>query len=231
MEKNAEEKEVSILVSGHVSIEGDLSVPQDAHGIILFAHGSGSGRYSPRNIYTASKLKNGGFATLLIDLLSQEEGMLDMKTAQFRFNIDLLASRLVSCIDWLVSQAELKDLAIGLYGASTGAAAAIITATERPDPVFAVVSRGGRIDMAAEAITRLKSPILVVIGDQDRDILSLSKPVFDKIKAPKKYAIIPGAGHLFEETGTLEMASQAALDWFSSSIERYKKGQTTGQAG
>jgi dienelactone hydrolase len=198
-----------------VTLEGNLAIPEAAAGIILFAHGSGSSRYSPRNRYVARLLQEGGFATLLIDLLTSEEEEIDRRTGRLRFDIDLLARRLIGATDWLLQAAETQRLAIGYFGASTGAAAALIAAVERSEAVEAVVSRGGRPDLAEPILHRVKAPVLFIVGGNDLAVMELNRYALDQLSAARKLEIIPGASHLFEEPGALETVGRLARQWFS----------------
>ena len=209
-----EEKPVKISVD-KATIEGNLVVPQGAKGVVLFAHGSGSGRFSPRNQYVAKVLNKAGIATFLIDLLTKEEEEIDMQTAQFRFDIDLLAHRLIGATEWLKKNPTTKNLAFGYFGASTGAAAALIAAAKLPEDIKAVVSRGGRPDLALEHIPRLKAPTLFIVGGNDTVVIELNKKAMKNFPAEKKLEIVRGASHLFEETGKLKEAAKLATNWFA----------------
>jgi dienelactone hydrolase len=206
------------LPIGGVSLEGDLVVPSGAHGIVAFAHGSGSGRHSPRNRYVAQVLQSAGLATLLLDLLTLEEEAIDVQTMGLRFDIDLLADRLTGTVDWLAANPETRELRIGLFGASTGAAAALVAAAKRPDLVHAVVSRGGRPDLAGHALARVRAPTLLIVGGNDTDVLRLNRAAYEQMTAERKLVVVPGATHLFEEPGTLEEAARLAADWFVSHL-------------
>ncbi|MCW3095437.1 MAG: dienelactone hydrolase-like enzyme [Chthonomonadaceae bacterium] len=207
-------------------LDGNLMLPQSAHGIVLFAHGSGSSRHSPRNRYVAQILQEAGFATLLMDLLTHEEESLDEHTRQWRFDIDLLARRLLGATDWVQQQESLRLLPIGYFGASTGAAAALEAAAERPDLIRAVVSRGGRPDLAGNALPRVHAPTLLIVGGHDFAVISLNQQALEQIAAEEsRMEIVPSATHLFEEPGTLEAVARLASDWF----QRYLNPvQTTG---
>lgn len=193
---------------------GDLTVPERALGNVLFAHGSGSSRYSPRNRYVAEVLQQAGLATLLMDLLTGEEDAIDRQTRQFRFDIDLLAARLTGAVDWLGQQSRTPGLPVGLFGASTGAAAALRAAANRPEMVHAVVSRGGRPDLAGAALGRVKAPTLLIVGAGDTPVIPLNLRALDQIRGLRELALVQGASHLFEEPGTLAEASGLARDWF-----------------
>ena len=214
-----DEVQVSI---GSVKLDGNIFIPKNAQGIVLFAHGSGSGRHSPRNKYVAEVLNKAGLGTLLIDLLTQEEEKIDDQTAQLRFDIDFLAQRLVGATNWLLKNNETKSLNIGYFGASTGAAAALVAASDYPNVVKAVVSRGGRPDLAGPVLHKVKSPTLLIVGGNDYPVIDMNQEAFDKLKTEKKMVIVPGATHLFEERGTLEVVAQLAADWFS--VYLTKKG-------
>jgi len=208
---------VSISVE-NVDLEGNLDIPQGARGIVLFAHGSGSSRHSPRNKYVAGILKKAGLATLLFDLLTKEEEIIDIQTAEFRFNIELLTGRLVGATDWVINNASTKNLKISYFGASTGAAAALIAATLRPDVVCAIVSRGGRPDLARPVLPSVKAPTLLIVGGYDELVIRLNKEALEQIPAEKELSIVTGATHLFEEPGTLEEVARLARDWFVSHL-------------
>lgn len=212
--------EISIRENSKDSkIEGNLAMPKDSRGLVIFAHGSGSGRHSPRNQYVSEILNNDGVSTLLLDLLTEEEEKVDSLTREHRFNIELLANRLTSVTDWLLKQENTKEKLLGYFGASTGAAAALIAADKRPDNISAIVSRGGRVDLSLKYST-LKSvncPTLFIVGEKDKQVVELNKQVLDdhleKVKN-KKIVIIPGASHLFEEQGKLEEVAKKASGWF-----------------
>jgi putative phosphoribosyl transferase len=211
---NAPLHEVQIP-TGNAVIKGNLQVPAGARAVVLFAHGSGSSRFSPRNTYVAGLLNKQTIATLLVDLLTPEEESLDDFTGQFRFDVTLLAQRLVDSAVWLKSNSETAAFSLGYFGASTGAAAALIAAAEHPGDVNAVVSRGGRPDLAgSENLVRVQAPTLLIVGEADLEVLELNKEAFKQIRAEKKLEIVSGATHLFEESGKLEQAAQLALDWF-----------------
>lgn len=197
-----------------VTIAADLCIPAGARGIVLFAHGSGSGRFSPRNRMVAGVLQSAGLATLLLDLLTPDEEAVDLQTRALRFDIGLLASRLVGATDWLRQHASTGSLAVGYFGASTGAGAALVAAAERPDVVRAVVSRGGRPDLAGPALARVRAPTLLIVGGADRVVLDLNQQARTALSAQTELAIIPGATHLFEEPGALEQVAGLARDWF-----------------
>lgn len=206
------------IPAGDAIIDGDLAVPANARGVVLFAHGSGSGRHSPRNIHVAGRLREASFATLLIDLLTRDEEAVDMRTRALRFDIDLLARRLIAAIDWLSSHGSTRDLEIGCFGASTGAAAALLAAAERPDAVSAVVSRGGRPDLADGALPRVRAPTLLIVGGLDTQVLALNRTAMGQMHGQVELEIVAGATHLFEESGTLETVTDLARDWFAQHL-------------
>lgn len=199
-----------------VSLCGDLFVPAKARGIVLFAHGSGSSRRSTRNQYVAGVLQQAGFATLLFDLLTAEEEREEQYTRHFRFDIPMLAERLEGATVWLQNINELKELPVGYFGASTGGGAAIVAAAEMPKKIAAVVSRGGRPDLAGDALDSVQAPVLLIVGGEDDVVLQLNRDAMDRMESTsaKKLEIVPGATHLFEEPGTLQQAAQHARDWF-----------------
>jgi len=205
--------------AGPVRLDGDLVVPEGARGVVLFAHGSGSGRHSPRNRYVARVLQERSLGTLLIDLLTLREEREDAQTGHLRFDIPLLAERLVGATDWLSSERETADLKVGYFGASTGGGAALVAAAERPEAVAAVVSRGGRPDLAGPALSRVKAPTLLIVGGNDGPVIQMNRAAFEQIRAVKKLEIVPGASHLFEEPGTLEEVARLAADWFETYLK------------
>ena len=211
--------EISIPV-GRGKIAGDFDLPDAARGVVLFAHGSGSSRFSPRNRQVASALQNAGFGTLLMDLLSEEEDRVDRETAEFRFDISLLATRLAGATDWLRAQAHTRDLALGYFGASTGAAAALMAAGQRPDDVASVVSRGGRPDLAGEWLPKVQAPTLLIVGSRDKVVIDLNRGAMEHMQCEKSMEIVPGATHLFEEPGTLEQVAKRATEWFRHYLVR-----------
>jgi pimeloyl-ACP methyl ester carboxylesterase len=217
--RTAQASEGGITIAiGPTSLQGDLAAPLDARGVVLFAHGSGSSRFSSRNRYVAGVLQQGGFATLLLDLLTEQEELVDQVTRQLRFDIPLLAERLTGAVDWLRSKPATEHLPIGLFGASTGAGAALIAAADRPDAVRAVVSRGGRPDLAGDALPRVESPTLLLVGGRDEQVIALNLRAQEHMRASTELSIIPGATHLFEEPGTLEIVAQRALEWFTHNL-------------
>lgn len=202
------------IKAGNVVLYGNLSIPNDARGIVLFAHGSGSSRLSPRNRFVAQELNKKGIATLLFDLLTQEEEIIDEQTTQLRFDIELLAKRLVDTTDWVLKNTETNNLNIGYFGASTGAGAALVAASERPNATKAVVSRGGRPDLAGRRLAEVKCPTLLIVGGYDEPVIEMNKDALAQLKSEKKLVIVPAATHLFEERGKLEEVSALAGDWF-----------------
>jgi dienelactone hydrolase len=204
---------VEIAADG-VRLAGDLVVSSGARGVVVFAHGSGSGRVSPRNRAVAGVLNAGGLATLLLDLLTPEEEAVDRRTAHLRFDVALLGGRVIATIDWLTSEPATKDLRVGCFGASTGAAAALIAAAERPERVGAVVSRGGRPDLAGEALRRVTAPTLLIVGGNDIEVLRLNELARAALAGEARLEVVPGAGHLFEEPGALERVAVLSRDWF-----------------
>jgi putative phosphoribosyl transferase len=211
--------DITIALPG-ANLEGALAVPEPALGIVLFAHGSGSSRHSPRNRFVAEYLQQAGLATLLMDLLTKEEDAIDQYTRQHRFDIDLLAERLAGAIDWLAQNPPTRGLPIGLFGASTGAAAALRAAAVRPDVVAAVVSRGGRPDLADEALEQVQAPTLLIVGAMDTQVIPLNASALDRMHGLRELVLVPGATHLFEEPGTLAEASRLARDWFLRQLAR-----------
>lgn len=206
------QRAVEVRTPGAI-LHGDLAFPEQAHGVVLFAHGSGSSRFSSRNRAVAQYLNAGGFATLLLDLLSADEETVDQATGELRFNIPFLGRRLVLAADWLVHESDTAELPLGLFGASTGAAAALITAAERPSRVRAVVSRGGRPDLAEAVLARVQAPTLLIVGGADETVLELNQAAFEALRCEKQLAVIPRATHLFPEPGALEEVARLALGW------------------
>jgi putative phosphoribosyl transferase len=200
--------------AGSVTLDGNLTLPEGSQAIVLFAHGSGSSRHSPRNRYVARLLNEAKLATLLIDLLTLHEEVIDARTAQIRFDIDLLAERLVDTTDWLTQFPDTKDLRIGCFGASTGAAVALAAAAIRPDVVGAVVSRGGRPDLAGAALVRVRAPTLLIVGENDDQVIQLNRAALAQLRCEKQLLIVPRATHLFEEPGALDEVARLACDWF-----------------
>ena len=210
----AVEQRLVQVPAGTVTLDGNLNLPEYAQAIVLFAHGSGSSRHSPRNRYVARVLNEAKLATLLIDLLTLHEEVIDTRTAHLRFDIDLLAERLVDATDWLTQFPDTKHLPIGYFGASTGAAAALAAAAVRPDVVGAVVSRGGRPDLAGSALPRVRAPTLLIVGGDDRQVIELNRAALAQLRCEKQLVIVPAATHLFEEPGALDEVARLARDWF-----------------
>ena len=205
--------EVQIQV-GREILPGNLTIPENAVALVVFAHGSGSSRHSPRNQFVARTLNGAGLATLLFDLLTPEEEATDMRTREHRFNIGLLADRLVHATRWARRQEQTRDLQIGYFGSSTGGAAALVAAAEIPNDVRAVVSRGGRPDLAGDALPNVQAPTLLIVGGNDDIVIELNEMARDRLRCEVKLEIVPGATHLFEESGALEKVAKLAADWF-----------------
>ena len=208
---------VRIPASG-VQLDGDLAITPACEGLVLFAHGSGSSRHSPRNKFVAHTLERRGFATLLVDLLTADEEEVDRATAGLRFDIPMLTQRLTGVVDWLREQRETARLRIGLFGASTGAAAAIITAADRPHSIAAVVSRGGRPDLAGHALPRVTAPALLIVGSLDTTVLQMNRAAMAQMRGRVALEIVDGATHLFEEPGALSTAAELSADWFGAHL-------------
>lgn len=204
--------------AGPVTLEGDLTVPAGAQGVVLFAHGSGSSRHSPRNRRVAALLNEARLATLLVDLLTADEELAERRTGHLRFDIGLLAERLVEAADWLGRQPETRDLALGCFGASTGAAAALVTAAARPHSVGAIVSRGGRPDLAGPSLPVVRAPTLLIVGGDDAPVLDLNRQAYERLHGEKRLVVIPGATHLFEEPGALDQVARLAREWFEQHL-------------
>jgi len=204
---------------GQQWLDGDLGSPVEPHGLIVFAHGSGSSRHSPRNQYVARALEQVGFATLLIDLLTEDEEAIDERTAHLRFDIEMLAGRLVAIVDWLRRVRDTASLPIGLFGASTGGGAALVAAAARPHEIAAVVSRGGRPDLAGSALTDVTTPTLLIVGGLDTPVIQMNREAMAQMPGEVVLDIVPGATHLFEEPGALERVSTLAGNWFSRYLE------------
>ncbi len=210
-------KEITISINNK-NINGNMEIPAAAEGIVLFAHGSGSSRFSSRNRYVAKILNENNLGTLLFDLLTEEEEKVDIYTAEYRFNIRLLAERLIIVTDWLLKDKSTNGLKVGYFGASTGAAAALIAAAKKSDIIFAVVSRGGRPDLAMESLPEVKAPTLLIVGGEDFQVIELNETALRMINAKKKLEIIPGATHLFEEQGALEKVAALSAKWFIKNL-------------
>jgi putative phosphoribosyl transferase len=201
------------IPTAQVSLGGDLAVPPSPRGVVLFAHGSGSSRHSPRNRQVATALQQAGYGTLLMDLLTESEEKIDARTRALRFDIDLLAERLTEAADWLSRVEATAGLPLATFGASTGAAAALITAADRRDQVGAVVSRGGRPDLAGDALGRVRAPTLLIVGGADQQVLELNRDAAARLRAEHDIAVVPGATHLFPEPGALEQVIDRTIDW------------------
>ncbi|MGH9866639.1 MAG: dienelactone hydrolase family protein [Candidatus Polarisedimenticolia bacterium] len=202
------------IPSGEEILPGDLSVPQDAHGLVVFAHGSGSSRQSPRNQYVAGMIQSTGLATLLFDLLTADEERMDLLTATHRFDIALLSTRLEDATTWILNDPDLKGLPLGYFGSSTGAAAALVAAASIGPEVGAVVSRGGRPDLAGESLSRVTAPTLLIVGEHDTSVLKINEEVLRQLAGTRELAIVPGATHLFDERGALGLVGRLASRWF-----------------
>ncbi|MFL6545159.1 MAG: dienelactone hydrolase family protein [Candidatus Udaeobacter sp.] len=214
------------IPAGRAVLAGNLAIPDGAVALVLFAHGSGSSRHSPRNQFVARTLKDAGLATLLFDLLTPEEEAIDMRTGDLRFNIGLLAERLVHATNWAKQQDETRDLRTGYFGSSTGGAAALVAAVDIPQDVDAIVSRGGRPDLAGDALPKVQAPSLLIVGGNDDIVIELNEMARDQMRCEVKLEIVPGATHLFEEPGALEKVAKLASDWFVSHIGPGSAGRT-----
>lgn len=208
------------IKAGTVELEGELALPDSPVGMVLFAHGSGSSRHSPRNRYVARALQEGRLGTLLMDLLTPAEDQIDSRTAELRFKIDLLAERMIAAVDWVESHPAVQGLNVGLFGASTGAAAALVAAARSPAQVNAVVSRGGRPDLAGTALPQVRAATLLIVGGSDSTVLELNREAFEELRGEKELKIISGATHLFEEPGALDEVSRLAQEWFQRHLGR-----------
>ncbi|WP_314177723.1 dienelactone hydrolase family protein [Streptomyces winkii] len=215
---------VSVAVPGNVELLGDLDLPASPRGVVLFVHGSGSSRHSPRNRAVAEDLRQDGWGTLLIDLLSEEEERADAASGQHRFDIALLSERTVTAVDWLGKHPLTEALPVHLFGASTGAAAALVAGAARSGPVVSVVSRGGRPDLAGDALGRVDVPVLLLVGGRDPQVLELNREAAELLHAQHRVQVVPGATHLFEEPGALEQVAAAAREWFQESAEAQAGG-------
>lgn len=216
-ETKVEECPVEVPVDG-ATLEGNLCIPEHAGAVVLFAHGSGSSRFSPRNRHVAQALHKAGLATLLFDLLTPREEAEDQDTGKWRFDVKFLAARLVQVTDWVRKNPQTSKFTIGYFGASTGAAAALLAAVERPNEIGAIVSRGGRPDLAHEQLPRVKAPTLLIVGGRDYQVISLNRSAMEKLRVEKELIIVPGATHLFEEPGALEEVSKLAANWFTKHL-------------
>jgi dienelactone hydrolase len=204
--------------AGRVTLEGNLLIPDGARGLVMFAHGSGSSRFSSRNRYVADVLRRSGVGTLLIDLLTRDEESVDLRTAHLRFDIGLLADRLVGASEWLAKQPETMRLKLGLFGASTGGGAALVAAARVPERIHAVVSRGGRPDLAGPALPAVKAPTLLIVGGDDGPVIEMNREAYDQMTCERQMVIVPHASHLFEEPGTLEEVARLAAEWFTRTL-------------
>lgn len=222
-----DERLVRVPAGGAV-LEGNLNIVDDVRGSVLFAHGSGSSRLSPRNRYVARLLNAAQFATLLVDLLTPEEEGIDLVTARLRFDIALLAERLIGATDWLARLSETQHVPLGYFGASTGAAAALVAAPARAQRVSAVVSRGGRPDLAGSALRRVQAPTLLIVGGNDVPVLALNQAALRQLECEKRLAIVPGATHLFEEPGALDEVARLAREWFERHLAAATSHAMTG---
>lgn len=211
-------QELEIRIADKIAIAGTLTTADEAKGLVIFAHGSGSSRFSPRNNYVAGVLRQRHFSTLLIDLLTKEEEIVDLQTRQLRFDIELLATRVVAATKWLLQSGLTEQMPIGYYGASTGAAAALVAAAELGDFISAVVSRGGRPDLAGDKLSKVKAPTLLIVGGNDYTVIEMNKEASEQLRVDKKLSIVPGATHLFEEPGTLEQAALETAEWFTQHL-------------
>jgi len=220
---DATEHSVEVPV-GPIRLQADVEVPVPARGAVLFAHGSGSGRHSPRNRQVAAELQDAGLATVLVDLLTPEEERVDARTAELRFDIPLLAERVISLVDCVADHELTAGLGIGLFGASTGAAAALVAAAARPASTAAVVSRGGRPDLAGDALRSVRQPTLLIVGGRDQVVLELNRRAMEALAGERVLQVVPGASHLFEEPGALARVASLARDWFVRHLERVEDG-------
>ncbi|MGC4745462.1 dienelactone hydrolase family protein [Micromonospora sp. DT201] len=215
-----EQRSTVTIPVGEAQLPADLMVPAQPVGVVLFSHGSGSSRHSPRNVAVARSLNDRGLATVLVDLLSPIEDEVDARTAELRFDIGLLASRLAGIVDWLAVERPAGAVPIGLFGASTGAAAALVAAASRADRVGAVVSRGGRPDLSGDALTQVRTPTLLLVGGLDEEVITLNKRALAELGEVGELRVVPGATHLFEEPGTLEQVADEAGTWFTTHLSR-----------
>ena len=218
MKNESKNRYVEIPLNG-IILEGNLVIPENAKGIVVFAHGSGSSRFSPRNRFVAEKLQTNGLATLLLDLLTREEEKIDIRTREFRFDIKLLSERLIGATRWLQREPSTQELNIGYFGSSTGAAAALIATAKHPEIIRAVVSRGGRTDLAENYLSRVDAPTLLIVGSNDGIVININRETMKQLNTEKKLAIVSGASHLFEEPGKLEAVADLAAEWFKERLE------------
>jgi dienelactone hydrolase len=215
--RDEKDRPVRLQADG-VTLDGDLTMPAGARGVVLFAHGSGSSRHSPRNRYVARVLREAGLGTLLVDLLTRDEERAEARTGHLRFDIPLLARRLGAAIEWLAWDGETRGLPVGLFGASTGGGAALVAAAEHPGSVRAVVSRGGRPDLAGDALASVRAPTLLIVGERDHPVIAMNRDALARLDCEKRLEIVPGATHLFEEKGTLEQVARLAAGWFERAL-------------
>ena len=206
------------IPSGQIKLEGELTIPVGASGLVLFAHGSGSSRHSPRNQFVARTIREAGVGTLLFDLLTQEEEAVDISTRHLRFDIGLLAERLIDATNWLKRETDTGYLRVGYFGSSTGGGAALVAAAAVGEEIGAVVSRGGRPDLAGDALPKVKSPTLLIVGGLDYPVITMNEDAYHQLRCEKELRIVPGATHLFEEPGTLEEVARLAADWFQKHL-------------
>jgi pimeloyl-ACP methyl ester carboxylesterase len=224
------DREVTIE-AGPVRLAGTLSLPAGAVGTVLFAHGSGSSRHSSRNVFVARALQSAAIGTLLFDLLTREEERIDLSTREYRFDIPLLADRLVLATEWLQSSSEASEMPLGYFGASTGSAAALIAAARLRNGVAAVVSRGGRPDLAAARLSAVAAPTLLIVGGEDHGVIELNARAYDRLRCEKDFQIVPGATHLFEEPGTLEAVASLAAEWFARHLSDAERARCAARDG
>lgn len=218
-EKSAQQLPTPVRIAlEELTLHGDLLIPKQAMGLVIFVHGSGSSRFSPRNKYVAGELNKAGLATLLLDLLTEDEQRIDSETMQFRFDIPLLSARTSLVVNWASRQPEVSRLPVCLFGASTGAAAALITAAAMKDRIASVVCRGGRPDLAKDVLNRVECPTLLIVGGEDETVLALNEGAMELMRCPKKLHIVSGATHLFEEPGALEQVATVAAEWFAQNL-------------
>jgi len=215
------------IPTGSVTLDGELAVPENAEGLVIFAHGSGSSRHSPRNQFVAEQLRKAGLGTLLLDLLTPEEGREEAASAHLRFNIGLLTQRLACAAHWVADEDEARHLRLGFFGSSTGAAAALVAAADLGKSIGAVVSRGGRPDLAGNALLRLDAPTLLIVGERDEVVLELNEEAFAMLDCEKILTVVPRATHLFEEPGALENVAKLAADWFLEHLRPFSGARFT----
>lgn len=225
----APETEKQTVQIPSVGIVGDLTVPASSQGVIIFAHGSGSSRFSTRNQFVARLLQEANLSTLLLDLLTPEEEKVDLRTRHLRFDIELLANRLIQATTWVSGNDIIRDIPIGYFGASTGAAAALIAAAQLPESVRAVVSRGGRPDLAGTFLPKVKAPTLLIVGGEDGPVITLNKRALNDLRGTKQLEIVPGATHLFEEPGALEAVARLAVGWFGQHLSMRRRAHQHGR--